>query len=185
MKYLLILFVIISFQLYPYELRLHFARANIYDNTLYANVYIGNDMNFYSNIKRYLDNGIITIFNFRVNLFKENLILDDSIKDAHFYRRMYYDFFTKEYAIYNSLTMAETRNTNFYELIRNTSQINRVEIINTTNLDVNSRYYFKTRLSIQFENAYPYLNAFFNMITPLQYRIKWLKSNNFYLNELS
>ena len=72
MKYVLTLFIIISFQLYPYELRLYFARANIYNNTLYANVYIGNDMVFYNNIKRYLDNGIITTFNFRVNLFKEN-----------------------------------------------------------------------------------------------------------------
>ena len=72
MKYVLTLFIIISFQLYPYELRLHFSGANIYNNTLYANVYIGNDMNFYSNIKKYLDNGIITVFNFRVNLFKNN-----------------------------------------------------------------------------------------------------------------
>ena len=80
--------------------------------------------------------------------------------------------------------MRETRNTDLQMLVKNISQINRIEVININKLNENSRFLFKTRLSIQFQNAYPYLSVFFNIITPIQYRIKWLKSWEFNIKDL-
>ena len=80
--------------------------------------------------------------------------------------------------------MRETRNTNLLTLMKNVSSINRIEIINVNKLNQKNTFFFKTRLSMQFQNAYPYLSVFFNIITPLQYRIKWLKSKEFSIKEL-
>ncbi len=80
--------------------------------------------------------------------------------------------------------MRETRNTNFQALVKNISQINNIEIININKLNKNSKFIFQTRLSMQFQNTYPYLSVFFNIITPLQYRIKWSKSKEFNITEL-
>ena len=80
--------------------------------------------------------------------------------------------------------MRETRNTNFNVLMKNFSVISRIEVINVNKLNIKDKFFFKTRLSIQFQNAYPYLSVFFNIITPIQYRIKWLKTKEFYIKEL-
>ncbi len=181
---ILILISSISASLYSYELRLNLSRSYIYNNILYADVktYYGDSI--YQNIKKYIDNGIIVFINFRVDLIKKNLLLDENVREIYIYRKLYYDFFTKEYVVLNSETMRETRNTDLQMLVKNISQINRIEVININKLNENSRFLFKTRLSIQFQNAYPYLSVFFNIITPIQYRIKWLKSWEFNIKDL-
>ena len=185
MKRILILFLLISTSsLYAYELRLHFVRSYIYDNILYADVNTTYSEPIYNNIKRYIDNGIIVFINFRIDLAKKNIFIDDNIREIYLYRKIYYDFFTKEYVVLSSETMRETRNTNLLTLMKNVSSINRIEIINVNKLNQKNTFFFKTRLSMQFQNAYPYLSVFFNIITPLQYRIKWLKSKEFSIKEL-
>jgi len=136
------------------------------------------------NLKRYIENGIIVFLNFRVDFVKKNFLLNENIKEIYFNRRIYYDFFTKEYVAVNSDTSLETRNSNFYVLMRTLYQISRIEIADINELNENDIYFFKTRLSIRFQNAFPYLSIFFNIITPLQYRIKWLKSEEFKIGEL-
>ncbi|WP_028330443.1 DUF4390 domain-containing protein [Brachyspira alvinipulli] len=184
MKHILIIFIIISSSLYSYELRLHFLRGYIYDDILYADVYTELNNSLYENIEKYIDNGIIVFFNFRVDLVKKNLLINENVKEIYLYRKIYYDFFTKEYVVLNSETMRETRNTNLNNLMKNIYHINKIEIVNANRLNDNNKYIFKTRLSIQFQNAYPYLSVFFNIITPIQYRIKWLKSKEFSIKEL-
>ncbi|CRF34568.1 hypothetical protein BRSU_2104 [Brachyspira suanatina] len=169
---------------YPYELRLNFSRSYIYNDTLYVDVKTFYEDQIYQNIKKYIDNGVVVFINYRVDLIKKNLIFDDNIREIYLYRKLYYDFFTKEYVVLNSETMREIRNTDLQILIKNIYQINRIEVINVNKLNKNNRYLFKTRLSIQFQNAYPYLSVFFNIITPIQYRIKWLKSSEFTIKEL-
>ena len=115
---------------------------------------------------------------------RKNLLINENVKEIYLYRKIYYDFFTKEYVVLNSETMRETRNTNLNTLMKNIYHINKVEIVNANRLNDNNKYIFKTRLSIQFQNAYPYLSVFFNIITPIQYRIKWLKSKEFSIKEL-
>ncbi len=181
---LIIIFLISSVYLYSYELRLHFSRSYVDDNVLYADVYVGINMEVDENLKRYVENGIIVFLNFRMDFIKKNLILNENIREIYFNRRIYYDFFTKEYVAVNSETMLETRNANFYVLMRTLYQISRIEILNVEELNENNTYFFRTRLSIGFQNAFPYLSIFFNIITPLQYRIKWLKSKEFKLEEL-
>lgn len=181
---LIIIFLISSVYLYSYELRLHFSRSYVDNNILYADAYVGINMEVDENIKRYIENGIIVFLNFRVDFIKKNLILNENIREIYFNRRIYYDFFTKEYVAVNSETMLETRNSNFYVLMRTLYQISRIEILNIDELNENNIYFFRTRLSIGFQNAFPYLSIFFNIITPLQYRIKWLKSKEFKLEEL-
>lgn len=181
---LIIIFLISSVYLYSYELRLHFSRSYVDNNILYADTYVGINMEVDENIKRYIENGIIVFLNFRVDFIKKNLILNENIREIYFNRRIYYDFFTKEYVAVNSETMLETRNSNFYVLMRTLYQISRIEILNIDELNENNIYFFRTRLSIGFQNAFPYLSIFFNIITPLQYRIKWLKSKEFKLEEL-
>lgn len=181
---LTIIFLISSVYLYSYELRLHFSRSYVDNNILYADAYVGINMEVDENLKRYIENGIIVFLNFRVDFIKKNLILNENIREIYFNRRIYYDFFTKEYVAVNSETMLETRNSNFYVLMRTLYQISRIEILNIDELNENNIYFFRTRLSIGFQNAFPYLSVFFNIITPLQYRIKWLKSKEFKLEEL-
>lgn len=181
---LIIIFLISSVYLYSYELRLHFSRSYVDNNILYADAYVGINMEVDENLKRYIENGIIVFLNFRVDFIKKNLILNENIREIYFNRRIYYDFFTKEYVAVNSETMLETRNSNFYVLMRTLYQISRIEILNIDELNENDIYFFRTRLSIGFQNAFPYLSVFFNIITPLQYRIKWLKSKEFKLEEL-
>ena len=184
MKYILATLIIISSSLYSYELRLHFQRSYIYNNILYADVYMGQNTPVYESIQKYIDNGIIVFLNFRIDLVKNNFLLDENVREIYLYRKIYYDFFTKEYVVLNSETMRETRNTNLNNLMKNVYQINKIEIINVNRLNTNNTYAFKTRLSVQFQNAYPYLSVFFNIITPIQYRIKWLKSEEFSIKEL-
>ncbi|MEI0447479.1 DUF4390 domain-containing protein [Brachyspira intermedia] len=186
MKKIIILlsFIIVSQISYAYELRLHFSRSYIYDDKLYVDVKTYYEDEIYQNIKKYIDNGIILFINYRVDLIKKNLLLNDNIREIYIYRKLYYDFFTKEYVVLNSETMRETRNTDLSILIKNIYQINRIEVINVNKLNKNNKYIFKTRLSMQFQNAYPYLSVFFNIITPIQYRIKWLKSDEFTIKEL-
>ena len=181
---LIIIFLISSVCLYSYELRLHFSRSYIDDNILYADAYAGINMEVDENLKRYIENGIIVFLNFRVDFVKKNFLLNENIKEIYFNRRIYYDFFTKEYVAVNSDTSLETRNSNFYILMRTLYQISRIEIADINELNENDIYFFKTRLSIRFQNAFPYLSIFFNIITPLQYRIKWLKSEEFRIGEL-
>lgn len=186
MKKIIILlsFIIVSQISYAYELRLHFSRSYIYNDKLYVDVKTYYEDEIYQNIKKYIDNGIILFINYRVDLIKKNLLLNDNIREIYIYRKLYYDFFTKEYVVLNSETMRETRNTDLSILIKNIYQINRIEVINVNKLNKNNKYIFKTRLSMQFQNAYPYLSVFFNIITPIQYRIKWLKSDEFTIKEL-
>ena len=184
MKLVFIIFIIISSSLYSYELRLHFLILYIYNDILYADVYMGKNDLVYENIERYIDNGIIVFFNFRIDLVKKNFLIDENIREIYLYRKIYYDFFTKEYVVLNSETMRETRNTNLNNLMKNIYQLNKIEIVNANKLNSNNKYIFRTRLSIQFQNAYPYLSVFFNIITPIQYRIKWLKSDEFSIKEL-
>ncbi|ACN83820.1 DUF4390 domain-containing protein [Brachyspira hyodysenteriae] len=181
---ILLLIISISEISYSYELRLNFSRSYIYDDKLYVDVKTFYEDQIYQNIKKYIDNGIVVFINYRVDLIKKNLLFDDNIREIYLYRKLYYDFFTKEYVVLNSETMREIRNTDLEILIKNIYQINRIEVINVNKLNKNNKYLFKTRLSIQFQNAYPYLSVFFNIITPIQYRIKWLKSNEFSIKEL-
>ncbi|ASJ21930.1 hypothetical protein BHAMNSH16_09920 [Brachyspira hampsonii] len=181
---LLLFFIIISKISYSYELRLYFSRSYIYDDMLYVDVRTHYENEIYQNIKKYIDNGIILFINYRIDLIKKNLFINDNVREIYIYRKLYYDFFTKEYVVLNSETMRETRNSDLEILIKNIYQINRIEVINVNKLNKNNKYIFKTRLSMQFQNAYPYLSAFFNIITPIQYRIKWLKSNEFSIKEL-
>ncbi len=181
---LLLFFVIISKVSYSYELRLHFSKSYIYNDMLYVDVNTYYENEVYQNIKKYIDNGIILFINYRIDLIKKNLFINDNIREIYIYRKLYYDFFTKEYVILNSETMRETRNTDLDILIKNIYQINRIEVINVNKLNKNNKYIFKTRLSMQFQNAYPYLSVFFSIITPIQYRIKWLKSKEFSIKEL-
>lgn len=169
---------------YSYELRLSFSRSYIYNDKLYVDVKTYYEDDLYYNIKKYIDNGIIVFINYRIDLIKKNLLIDDNVREIYIYRKLYYDFFTKEYVVLNSETMRETRNTDLQTLIKNINQINRIEVVNVSKLNQNSKYLFKTRLSMQFQNAYPYLSVFFNIITPIQYRIKWLESNEFSIKEL-
>ena len=181
---LIIILLILSIPLYSHELRLHYSRSYIDNNILYADVYAGINIEIDENIKRYVESGIIIFLNFRVDFVKKNFLIKENIKEIYFNRRIYYDFFTKEYVAVNSDTSLETRNSNFYVLMRTLYQISRIEIVNINELNENDIYFFKTRLSIRFQNAFPYLSIFFNIITPLQYRIKWLKSEEFKINEL-
>ena len=96
---------------------------------------------------------------------------------------------SQNFSIVDIKTLSDLRsyienNSNFYVLMRTLYQISRIEIVNINELNENDIYFFKTRLSIRFQNAFPYLSIFFNIITPLQYRIKWLKSEEFKINEL-
>ena len=182
--FIILLLLIIPKISYSYELRLHFSRSYIYDDMLYVDIKTYYEDQIYQNIKKYIDNGIVIFINYRVDLIKKNLFLDDNLREIYLYRKLYYDFFTKEYVVLNSETMRETRNTDLQILIKNIYQINRIEVINVNKLNKNNKYLFKTRLSMQFQNAYPYLSVFFNIITPIQYRIKWLKSTEFSIKEL-
>ncbi|ADG71168.1 DUF4390 domain-containing protein [Brachyspira murdochii] len=186
MKHILILFFMISSysSLHAYELRLHFSRGYIYNDMLYADVDTGFNNEVYRNIKRYIDNGIIVFINFRIDLVNKNWFIDSNVREIYLYRKIYYDFFTREYVVLNSETMREIRNTNLQVLMKNVYSINRIEVININKLNQKNNFFFKTRLSIQFQNAYPYLSVFFNIITPIQYRIKWLKSKEFNIKEL-
>lgn len=181
---ILLLITTISQTSYAYELRLYFSRSYIYDNMLYVDVRTYYENEVYQNIKKYIDNGIILFINYRIDLIKKNLFINDNIREIYIYRKLYYDFFTKEYVVLNSETMRETRNKDLSILIKNIYQINRIEVVNVNKLNKNNKYIFKTRLSMQFQNAYPYLSVFFNIITPIQYRIKWLKSDEFSIKEL-
>ncbi|MEI0797335.1 DUF4390 domain-containing protein [Brachyspira intermedia] len=181
---ILLLIAAISQVSYAYELRLHFSRSYVYNDMLYIDVRTHYEDEIYQNIKKYIDNGIILFINYRIDLIKKNLLFNDNVREIYIYRKLYYDFFTKEYVVLNSETMRETRNTDLEILIKNIYQINRIEVINVNKLNKNNKYLFKTRLSMQFQNAYPYLSVFFNIITPIQYRIKWLKSNEFTIKDL-
>nr|WP_299244323.1 DUF4390 domain-containing protein [uncultured Brachyspira sp.] len=110
--------------------------------------------------------------------------MNENVREIYIYRKLYYDFFTKEYVVLNSETMRETRNTNLQNLIKTISQINNIEVVNINKLNQNSTFLFKTRLSMQFQNAYPYLSVFFNIITPMQYRIKWSESEEFNIKDI-
>ena len=181
---ILLLIAAISQVSYTYELRLHFSRSYVYNDMLYIDVRTYYENEIYQNIKKYIDNGIILFINYRIDLIKKNLLFNDNVREIYIYRKLYYDFFTKEYVVLNSETMRETRNTDLEILIKNIYKINRIEVINVNKLNKNNRYLFKTRLSMQFQNAYPYLSVFFNIITPIQYRIKWLKSDEFTIKDL-
>ncbi|TXJ61962.1 DUF4390 domain-containing protein [Brachyspira aalborgi] len=181
---LIIILLILSIPLYSHELRLHYSRSYIDNNILYADVYAGINIEIDENIKRYVESGIIVFLNFRIDFLRKRAIFNENLKEVYLSRRIYYDFFTKEYVAVNSETSLETRSQNFYVLIRTLYQISRVEIYETDKLSEENIYFFKTRLSIRFQNAFPYLSVFFNAITPLQYRIKWLKSEEFKINEL-
>lgn len=182
-KIFILLILIFPTIAYSYELRLHFSKSYLHNNILFADVYTTYNNEIYQNIKKYLDNGIIVFINLRIDLIKKNFFIDENIREIYLYRKIYYDFLTKEYAVLSSETARETRNKDLQLLIKNISQINKIKIVNVNKLN-NNKLFFKTRLSINFQNAYPYLSVFFNIITPLQYRIKWLKSHEFSIKEL-
>lgn len=180
-----ILFISIIYSYsYSYELRLHFSGSYVANDILFADVYIGDNL-LNDIIKRYVENGVVLFLNYRVDLLKKNFLFNDNVRQVFLYRKIYYDFFTQEYVVLNSETMRESRNTNLYILLRSVYSINAIPIVNINNLEVNSLYFFRTRLSMQLQNAYPYLAVFFNLITPIQYRIKWLNSETFTLSDLN
>lgn len=181
---LIIIFItLVPVTLHGYELRLHLDKVYTADDEIFADVYVNSGLN--SVIKRYADNGIVLVFNYRIDLVKKNFLLDETVKQVYFYRKIYYDFFTTEYVVLGSETMREARNTNLYVLLKNVYDIRAIPIIKEAELNDNSKYYVRTRLSMQLENAYPYLSVFFNLITPLQYRIKWLDSEIFTVQNIN
>ena len=86
---LIIIFLISSIYLYSYELRLHFSRSYIDNNILYADAYVGINMEVDENLKRYVESGIIIFLNFRVDFVKKNFLIDENIKEIYFNRRIY------------------------------------------------------------------------------------------------
>lgn len=179
----IILFIsIICLPSYSYELRLHFSRSYVVNDTLFADVYIGDSL-LNDVIKRYVENGVVLFLNYRVDLLKKKFLFDENVKEVFLYRKIYYDFFTQEYVVLSSETMRESRNANLYVLLRSIYSINAIPIVNIKDLNENSVYFFRTRLSMQLQNAYPYLSVFFNLIIPIQYRIKWLNSKPFTLSD--
>ena len=123
---IILLIAAISQVSYSYELRLHFSRSYVYNDMLYIDVRTYYENEIYQNIKKYIDNGIILFINYRIDLIKKNLLFNDNVREIYIYRKLYYDFFTKEYVVLNSETMRETRNTDLEILIKNIYKINRI-----------------------------------------------------------
>lgn len=174
---------VFTFRLYPLELRLHFDSSYVVGEDVFVDVYSKIDL--YGIVKNYVDNGAILFLNYRVDLLKENyLLFDTMVENKLLYRKIYFDFFTGEYVVLSSETMKETRSVYLETLLREVQNITRVFITKEDSLDDSGQYYYRTRLTIQLQHAYPYLGIFFNLITPLTYRIKWLKSDSFRRDDL-
>lgn len=177
-----LLFVCIT-DLVGYELRLHYLDSYIENDNLFSSA-VANTDTLVSVIRRFVDSGVVVVFNYRLDLLEEVFGFDKVLSEVYLYRKVYYDFFTKEYVVLVSETMKETRNTNLNLLLEELNFIDSLLVSSLEDLDKDGTYYFRTRLSMQLENAYPYLAIFFNLITPIQYRIKWLKTKTFMLDSL-
>ena len=168
--------------LFGYELRLHLDRTYIVDDELFSDIYVGGDLT--DIIRNYVDSGVVVVFNYRIDLFESVFGLDNIISQVFFYRRIYYDFFTREYVMYISETGRDIRRNNIEELLNDFYAVNGISISDLRYIKSYKDFYIKTRVSLKLENSYPYLTVLFSILTPLRYRIKWLKTADFTLDSL-
>lgn len=156
--------------------------AYVVDNELFSDVYVGGNLT--DIIRDYVDSGVVVVFNYRIDLFESVFGLDNVINQVFLYRRIYYDFFTREYVIYISETGRDIRRYNIEELLNDFYTVSEIPMMDLRYINSDRSFYIKTRVSLKLENSYPYLAVLFDILTPLRYRIKWLKTTDFALDSL-
>lgn len=167
--------------MYAYELRLRFVRTYIKDDKIAVDVRMNEAIQY--EVQDYVSQGIVVVLNYRIEMRKKSFILSETIVSLYFQKKIYYDFFNEEYVL-SSENEKEIRSKTFNNLLKNLYNARTVYVIDANKINDSSEYYYHTRLSMRFINAYPYLSIFFNLITPLRYRIKWMNSGYFKKSDL-
>lgn len=162
---------------YSYQLRLHFNQSFIEGDDVFVSVFI--DGGLPEEIFEYIQKGITVVINYRVELKEKRFLLDKKISSIYFSRKVYYDFVKGEYVVLFSESGKEERADTFEGISRHIYNVRNIDIAKSSDMNDNSLYYYSTRFSITFINAYPYLDIFFTLMTPLKYRIKWLHTDPF------
>lgn len=180
--FLLIFYFTTILSIYSYELRLHFADSSIRNGEVVADVYISQKLP--DEAVNYIQKGIVAVLSYRLELKEKRFFFDKSVVNLYFSRKIYYDFIKEEYVVLLSETGKEVRSTNLDDLSKYIYDIKDINVTKSYNLNSEDVYYYRSRLSLMFVNAYPYLDIFFTLITPLKYRIKWLHTSPFEKKDL-
>ena len=175
--FLLIFYFTISLCIYSYELRLHFANSSIRNGEVVADVYVSQQLP--EEVVDYVQKSIVVVLSYRLELKEKKFFFDRNISSLYFNRKIYYDFIKEEYVIVLSESGKEVRATDFDDISKYIYDIKYIYVTKSYDLNNESTYYYRSRLSLTFINAYPYLDIFFTLLAPIKYRIKWLYSKPF------
>lgn len=118
--------------------------------------------------------GVKMSINYHIELKHRNMLYDDTVKSVRVNRIIYRDFWENTYVVEDSAGKIMFVSTNREAAVASLGEIGDQYIGSRRSIDKNGRYYFRTRLTAQVIEAYPYLNVFFNFIAALRYRVKWL-----------
>lgn len=124
-----------------------------------------------------IDAGAVFSVNYHIEFRRVNLFLDDTIRLVRINRIIYRDFWDKQYIIEQAGGVRLYTTPRRDEAIAYLSRIDDVLLAPRRSLIPAARYYFRTRLTAQVVEAYPYFNIFFNFIAALRYKIDWRTSD--------
>lgn len=124
-----------------------------------------------------LDAGAVYTVNYHIEFRRENLFLDETVRLIRINRIVYRDFWDKQYVVEQAGGVRLFTTPDRGAAIAYLSRIDAIPLVSRRTLVRSARYYFRSRLTAQVAEAYPYFTIFFNFIAALRYKIDWRTSD--------
>lgn len=126
-------------------------------------------------ILEYLNYGIVITFTYFVELWKVNRLIDDRVASATVSRRVYYDLWSEQYFVESVFPVVHQTVTKRLDSVRGELQeVNTLLLTLEKPLDRDSRYRFRTRVTMKITQLNSLFHVLFNLLSVFKFRTTWL-----------
>lgn len=164
-----------------YELRLRFDGVSSSEKSIFTHVRIKNKLP--AELVNYVREGVKISINFHIEFKSQSIFPDEVVRKIYVNKIVYYDIWNEIYVVEEKgrVLFSDENIANVLEFIEYSIPI---YVCPKDEIEPNKKYYFKTRLTIQFMEVHPHLNIFFNLLMAMRYRVSWIQSKTIPGSEL-
>lgn len=126
-------------------------------------------------ILEYLNYGIVITFTYFVELWQVNRLLDERVAYTTVSKRVYYDLWSEQYFVESTAPVIRQTATRRLEQVKQElQQISGVALSIEKTLDPNSKYRFRSRITMKITQLNSVFHVLFNLLSVFKFRTSWL-----------